>query len=234
MVPILSPCARAKSMRSSSRAMVPSSLMISQITPLGLRPARRDDIDRGLGMAGADEDSAGARDQGEDMARRDDRIAAIGESIATAMVRARSAALMPVEIPSLASIETVKAVSLRLWLVRVIGSSPSWSARSLVMARQISPRPWRAMKLIASGVAICAGMIRSPSFSRSSSSTRMNMRPLRASLMIASAPTSTSVVPRWISFSSRIRVSAVGFHSSEPNLRKLWGGGRRRGPGRRG
>jgi hypothetical protein len=34
------------------------------------------------------------------------------------------------------------------------------------------------------------------SFSRSSSSTRMNMRPLRASSMIASAPTSTSAVPR--------------------------------------
>ena len=36
------------------------------------------------------------------------------------------------------------------------------------------------------GVAICAGTTRSPSFSRSSSSTRMNMRPLRASAMISS------------------------------------------------
>src|SRR6187402_1536614 len=42
------------------------------------------------------------------------------------------------------------------------------------------------MKLIASGVAICAGMMRSPSFSRSSSSTRMNMRPLRASSITSS------------------------------------------------
>src|ERR1700743_520852 len=42
------------------------------------------------------------------------------------------------------------------------------------------------MKLIFSGVAICAGMIRSPSFSRSSSSTRMNMRPLRASSISSS------------------------------------------------
>ena len=50
-----------------------------------------------------------------------------------------------------------------------------------VMARQIRPRPKRAMKLIASGVANCAGMTRSPSFSRSSSSTRTNMRPWRAS-----------------------------------------------------
>src|SRR5688500_17808559 len=42
------------------------------------------------------------------------------------------------------------------------------------------------MKFIASGVAICAGMTRSPSFSRSSSSTRMNMRPFFASSMISS------------------------------------------------
>src|SRR5688500_7395555 len=42
------------------------------------------------------------------------------------------------------------------------------------------------MKLIASGVAICAGITRSPSFSRSSSSTRMNMRPFFASSMISS------------------------------------------------
>ena len=103
-------------------------------------------------------------------------------------------------------------------------ASPSASTRSLASARQISPRPWRAMKLIASGVAICAGMMRSPSFSRSSSSTRMNMRPLRASLMIASAPTSTSWHCRAsISFSSRPSVSAVGFQSGAPSLRKLLG-----------
>ena len=43
------------------------------------------------------------------------------------------------------------------------------------------------MKLIASGVANCAGTTRSPSFSRSSSSTRMNIRPLRASSISSSA-----------------------------------------------
>ena len=72
-------------------------------------------------------------------------------SMATAMVRARSAALMPVVTPSRASIDTVKAVSMLVRLVRAIGSRPSWSARSLPSARQIRPRPWRAMKLIASG-----------------------------------------------------------------------------------
>ena len=41
MVAILSPWRSAKAMRSGSRAMVPSSFMISQITPAGLSPARR-------------------------------------------------------------------------------------------------------------------------------------------------------------------------------------------------
>ena len=60
------------------------------------------------------------------------------------------------------------AVSCRDELVGVIDGRPSWSIRSPVRLRQISPRPWVAMKLIASGVAICAGITRSPSFSRSS------------------------------------------------------------------
>ncbi len=89
-------------------------------------------------------------------------------SMATATERARSCAEMPVVTPSRASIDTVKAVSWRDELVDAISGRPSASIRSPVMARQISPRPWVAMKLIASGVAIWAGITRSPSFSRSS------------------------------------------------------------------
>ena len=107
-------------------------------------------------------------------------------SIATATVRARSCAEMPVVTPSRASIETVKAVSWRDEFACAISGSPSASSRSPGSARQISPRPCVAMKLIASGVHICAGITRSPSFSRSSWSTRMNIRPLRASSMISS------------------------------------------------
>ena len=115
-------------------------------------------VDRRLGMAGADEDSAGPRHQREDMAGRDQRVGPVaGIDRHAQSVRARSAALIPVEIPSLASMETVKAVSLRLRLVRVIGSRPSWSDRSLVSARQMRPRPWRAMKLTASGVPSAPG-----------------------------------------------------------------------------
>ena len=51
------------------------------------------------------------------------------------------------------------------------GRRPSSSQRSGVSARQIRPRACLAMKLIASGVANWAAITRSPSFSRSSSST---------------------------------------------------------------
>ena len=55
-----------------------------------------------------------------------------------------------------------------------------------VSVRQMRPRPCLAMKLIASGVAICAGMTRSPSFSRSSASTSTTMRPFCMSSTISS------------------------------------------------
>ncbi len=43
------------------------------------------------------------------------------------------------------------------------------------------PRAWTAMKLMASGVTNWAAMVRSPSFSRSSSSTTTSIRPPRIS-----------------------------------------------------
>jgi len=46
-------------------------------------------------------------------------------STATEMVRARSAALIPVVTPSFASIDTVKAVSMLSRFSRAIGVSPS-------------------------------------------------------------------------------------------------------------
>src|SRR2546426_7725424 len=60
------------------------------------------------------------------------------------------------------------------------------SRRWPVIARQIKPRACVAMKLIASGVTFSAATIRSPSFSRSSSSTIMTMRPSWISAMASS------------------------------------------------
>ena len=54
--------------------MVPSSRMISQMTPLGLRPARRETSTAGFGMAGADQHAARLGDQREDMPGRNQRV----------------------------------------------------------------------------------------------------------------------------------------------------------------
>ncbi len=105
---------------------------------------------------------------------------------AACTVRARSAAEMPVVTPSAASMDTVKAVPFLSPLRTVMGGNCSASQRSRDSVRQISPRPNRAMKLMASAVTWSAAKTRSPSFSRSSSSTRMTMRPARMSATMSS------------------------------------------------
>src|SRR5262249_44729664 len=103
----------------------------------------------------------------------------VAGSIAVSTVAARSAAEMPVLVRYFASIGMQNAVSNReLFWVTMSGISSS-SSRSGVMDRQIRPRPWRAMKLIAAGVTFSAAIIRSPSFSRSASSTMMIILPSR-------------------------------------------------------
>ena len=65
-------------------------------------------------------------------------------------------------------------------------SSPSRRQISCDRVRQTMPQPLRIIKLIASGVAFSAGMMRSPSFSRFSSSTRTIIRPARNSEIASS------------------------------------------------
>ena len=101
-------------------------------------------------------------------------------------VVARSAALMPVVVPRRASMDSVNAVPSAEVFTGDIGGRCSSSQRSSVSARQIRPRPCLAMKLIAAGVIFSAGRARSPSFSRSSSSTRTICRPWRNSSMASS------------------------------------------------
>src|SRR6266576_355290 len=59
----------------------------------------------------------------------------------------------------------------------------------------MSPRPSRAMKLIASGVTRSAAIVRSPSFSRSSSSTRITMPPARIASMARVTDSADKTVP---------------------------------------
>ena len=107
-------------------------------------------------------------------------------SIATWIVWARSWAEIPVLTPPAASIVTVKAVCSGASFFAAIRFRPSFSQRSAVSARQISPRASLAMKLTASGVANWAAITRSPSFSRSSPSQTTTIRPRRISSIASS------------------------------------------------
>src|SRR5262249_38978542 len=100
---------------------------------------------------------------------------------AARMVVARSCAEIPVETPCRASIEMVNAVPSEERFSETIIGSWSLAMRSSVSVRQMRPGPYGAMKLMASGVTFSAAMVRSPSFSRSSSSTRITMLPARIS-----------------------------------------------------
>src|SRR3712207_4520438 len=93
---------------------------------------------------------------------------------------------MPVETPSLASMETAKAVPMReeLWVV-ICGISRR-SSISPSIGKQMRPLPCAAMKLMSSGVTSSAAMVRSPSFSRSSSSQTMTILPACMSSTISS------------------------------------------------
>src|SRR5918997_4161250 len=93
---------------------------------------------------------------------------------------------MPVVTPSRASIETVKGVWKGDSFFAAMRSRPSSSQRSGVSERQISPRPCVAMKFMSSGVTNWAAIVRSPSFSRSSSSQTITIFPALMSSMTSS------------------------------------------------
>ena len=88
-----------------------------------------------------------------------------------------SFAEIPVEILSLASTLTVKFVSCKDVFELTIGSNFSSSLRSGVIATHINPLPYFIIKLISSEVALSAGIIKSPSFSRCSSSITITIFP---------------------------------------------------------
>ena len=158
----------------------------------GRREAREPrQVDRRLGLARALEHAAGRARSGKTWPGWTRSYAVEVGSIATWIVRARSWAEMPVETPSRASTETVNAVPKGVSFWSVIWRSPSSSHRSGVRQRQIRPRACVAMKFTASGVTNCAAIVRSPSFSRSSSSTTTTNRPARISSIASSTDEKT-------------------------------------------
>src|SRR5687768_15780243 len=84
---------------------------------------------------------------------------------------------MPVVVPWRKSTDTVKAVRWLSVLSCTIRGRSSCSQRSAVSGMQMTPEVWRRKNAIASGVANSAAMMRSPSFSRSSSSTTTTISP---------------------------------------------------------
>ena len=101
------------------------------------------------------------------------------------MVRARSAAEIPVVTPSAASIETVKLVLNFASLRSDISGNASCWQRASDKVKQTKPRAWVIIKLISSGRTWVAAMMISPSFSRSSSSIKMTILPARMSSIIS-------------------------------------------------
>ena len=103
------------------------------------------------------------------------------------MVLDLSDADIPVDVSSeIRSTETVNAVSCKEVFELTIGFKSNSAQRSSVRAAHISPLPSLLIKLMASGVANLAAIIKSPSFSRSSSSTTITISPR----FIASIPAS--------------------------------------------
>ena len=161
--------------------MDPSSFMISQITPPGRMPhifARSTAASVCPARTSTPPWRARKGNMWPGRARSCGRASS---RIVTRIVCARSAAEIPVDTPSAASMDSQNAVPKRDVFFAEIRGKCRASQISEDSARQISPRPCTAMKLIASGVMASAAMVRSPSFSRSSSSTTTSMRPARKS-----------------------------------------------------
>ncbi len=183
---IARPCRAQNFARSGTRDIVPSSFMISQRTAAGLSPAiLARSTDASVCPARFRTPPACAR-SGNMWPGRFRSDGFVAGSIAVSTVAARSEAEMPVVVRPRASIETVKAVPKLDVFSSTIGGRPSSSQRSSVRARQMRPRPSRAMKLMAWGDAFSAARTRSPSFSRSSSSTTTTNFPARRSSMACS------------------------------------------------
>ena len=177
----------AISLSCGKRAMLPSSFIISTKTPAGSNPAKR-----AISMVAS---VCPVR-------RKTPPFFAFNGKICPGLPRSsgfvfgftnaltvleRSWAEMPVVHPSPSkSILTVKAVSCSEVLSVTIGCRFNSWQRSSVSGAQIKPLPCILIKFITSGVALPAAVIKSPSFSRSSSSTTIISFPFFISSMALS------------------------------------------------
>jgi hypothetical protein len=132
-----------------------------------------------LGLAGAHQHAAVTRAQREDVARaapgRRARVFGIDGPATVRAIGGRDAggrALLGLDRR-----RTRSRTCVEFCCAGTCSGISSSSSRSPVIGMQMRPRPCVAMKLIASGVTFSAAIVRSPSFSRSSSSTTMSISP---------------------------------------------------------
>ena len=182
--------------------------MISQTTPAGASPREARQVDRRLRLTHALEHAPGAA-AAEDGRPRSGRAASTrGRSRRGSCARGRQLdagrdAFARVDRDRIGGTESRLAARAR---------RRNWSSseRSSVRQRQITPRPCVAMKLIASGVANSAAMVRSPSFSRSGASTTTTNLPARTSSI------ASSIVANAVSLLQSHRANRIGW-SGEPS-----------------
>ena len=170
-------CCLANARSSGSLAIVPSSFWISQMIPAGSHPARRA-RSTAASVCPARFNTPPSRARSGKMCPGRAKAEWVTFGSASARkVAARSAAEMPVLVPSRRSTDTVNAVRwLSVLWSTIIGRRNS-SQRSPVSGATTTPEVWRMMNASFSGVTYCAAMMRSPSFSRSSSSTSTTISP---------------------------------------------------------
>ena len=179
-------CLSAKASIWGPTITVPSSLASSQMTATGGRPAS---LQRSTAASVWPERMSTPPSlaiSGKIWPGRTKSLAPMLRLASARTVFVRCSAEMPVVSPWRTSADTVKAVPSGASLVATIGARFNRRASSPVSGTQTMPQQLRMMKAIFSVVQSEAATIRSPSFSRSSSSVTATISP-RAKASMASA-----------------------------------------------
>ena len=156
---------------------VPSSLASSQITATGANPASLHRSTAASVWPERISTPPSLAISGNTWPGRTKSLAPMLPLASARTVLQRCSAEMPVVMPCLTSTETVKAVPSGASFIATIGARCSRRASSPVSGAQTMPQQLRMMNAIFSGVHSEAATIRSPSFSRSSSSVTTTISP---------------------------------------------------------
>ena len=188
-------CSSATRMSSGRRAIEPSGWSTSHSTPAGYRPASRARSTVASVCPARLRTPpccaiSGKTWPGIRMSSGRRSGSAIDRTVA-----ARSNALVPVVVRPCTSIETANAVPWLSLFFETMSGIRSSSSRCWVIGMQTIPRPCVTMKFRLSGVAFSAAMMKSPSFSRSASSTTITIFPVRMSASASSIVANTGSLP---------------------------------------